>query len=267
MGAVKNEFPDLQERILAMPGKARYDYTPFGEVIGKATTPRLTFLDKEKDKESSLNDLGARKYDALIGRFTSVDPLWEKYLNYTPYHYSLNNPILLKDDDGKKVKLYSETIPWKTLNSSTSWYKALIVYTCLQPRHSYIQVTTDKENVILELGGPTNGSKTGNPKMTKFGALTDNPDRPGQIEHLVIEPKNQKAEYEFENKIIETYKKTIPFLPPYNAQDGPNSNGFARFIIEESGGKIDPLRLNPYEVWQTYNVKGYTTSDKSEEKK
>ena len=30
------------------------------------------------------------KYDYEIGRFTSVDPLWEKYTGWTGYQYSLN---------------------------------------------------------------------------------------------------------------------------------------------------------------------------------
>jgi len=28
-----------------------------------------------------------KKYDEDIGRFTSIDPLWEKYYSWTPYHY------------------------------------------------------------------------------------------------------------------------------------------------------------------------------------
>ena len=46
-------------------------------------------------------DFGVRKYDDGIGRFTSIDPLFEKYPGWTPYQYSLNNPVNLKDDNGK----------------------------------------------------------------------------------------------------------------------------------------------------------------------
>ena len=62
---------------------------------------RHSFLGKEKDEESDLGDYGVRKYDDLTGRFTATDPLWEKYYGWSPYVYSANNPVNLKDINGK----------------------------------------------------------------------------------------------------------------------------------------------------------------------
>ena len=64
---------------------------------------RCNFIGKERDAESSLGDHGVRKYDMLTGRFTTIDPLWEKYYSWSPYQYSLNNPIVLFDDGGLLV--------------------------------------------------------------------------------------------------------------------------------------------------------------------
>ena len=72
LGSVRGKFMQSGELL------ANYDYEPFGDVIGNVEQGRLQFIDKEKDKESKLNDLGARKYDDFLGRFTSIDPLWEK---------------------------------------------------------------------------------------------------------------------------------------------------------------------------------------------
>ena len=36
-----------------------------------------------------------------IGRFMTVDPLTDKYPNWTPYNYTLNNPVRLIDPDGR----------------------------------------------------------------------------------------------------------------------------------------------------------------------
>ncbi len=76
-----------------------FDYSPFGEVLTKSEDKKpgkVGFIGKEQDEESSYFQLGVRQYDPAIGRFLSVDPLWESFRNYNPYHYSYNNPILAK---------------------------------------------------------------------------------------------------------------------------------------------------------------------------
>jgi RHS repeat-associated protein len=80
-----------------------YMYEPFGKQITlfSENQTRLSFIGKEKDIESELGDFGVRKYDNEIGRFTSIDPLWEKYYSWTPYHYCSNNPVMGSDPGGK----------------------------------------------------------------------------------------------------------------------------------------------------------------------
>lgn len=62
------------------------------------------WIGKEKDKENGLGDHGVRKYEYETGRFTSIDPLWNKYYGWTPYQYSLNSPIELVDVNGLVVE-------------------------------------------------------------------------------------------------------------------------------------------------------------------
>ncbi|HRP03091.1 MAG TPA: RHS repeat-associated core domain-containing protein [Candidatus Kapabacteria bacterium] len=57
---------------------------------------------------TSLSASAVRKYDYEIGRFTSVDPLWEKYTGWTGYQYSLNNPVNASDGNGMYFD-YTET--------------------------------------------------------------------------------------------------------------------------------------------------------------
>ena len=82
------------------------NYYAFGMDIpvSTATTPdnRYKYNDKELETEMSLNeyDYGARFYDPIIGRWTTLDPLSEKDRPRTPYNYAFNNPLIIIDPNG-----------------------------------------------------------------------------------------------------------------------------------------------------------------------
>ncbi len=80
------------------------DYYPFGLSIPRSGTDavnRYQFLNREKQPETGYIDLQARFYDPGIGRFFNVDPETEGQLEFSPYHYSFNNPIRFSDPDGR----------------------------------------------------------------------------------------------------------------------------------------------------------------------
>jgi len=47
----------------------------------------------ELDRETGLYYAGARYYDPKVSFWLSVDPLAEEYPNWTPYNYTLQNPV------------------------------------------------------------------------------------------------------------------------------------------------------------------------------
>ncbi|WP_353122269.1 RHS repeat domain-containing protein [Dysgonomonas capnocytophagoides] len=63
---------------------------------------------KELDKEHGLNqyDYAARFMDPSMIRFTTVDPLAEKYFSWSPYVYVANNPMKFIDPDGKEKLIF-----------------------------------------------------------------------------------------------------------------------------------------------------------------
>jgi len=60
---------------------------------------------KELNTEIGLNwmDYGARYYDLAICNWLSVDPLSDMYSSHSPYNYTLNNPMIYIDPDGRSV--------------------------------------------------------------------------------------------------------------------------------------------------------------------
>ncbi|MCO5250790.1 MAG: RHS repeat-associated core domain-containing protein [Candidatus Kapabacteria bacterium] len=77
-----------------------FDYKPFGELDGGDEPTKHGFATAEYDGESSCFAMGMRMYSAELGRFLSVDPLFEAMPRHTPYHYSFNSPLVWKDPSG-----------------------------------------------------------------------------------------------------------------------------------------------------------------------
>lgn len=83
-------------------------YYPFGGLMAESTGgngQRYKYNDKELDRMHGLDwyDYGARFYDAILTRWTAMDPLCEKYPWTTPYGYCLSNPVNAFDPNGRVV--------------------------------------------------------------------------------------------------------------------------------------------------------------------
>ncbi len=80
-------------------------YYPFGLQISglsfNKTQPKNKYLYNGKELQTGFGlnwyDYGKRFYDVEVPRFTSIDPLAEKYSFQSPYSYAANNPIKFVD--------------------------------------------------------------------------------------------------------------------------------------------------------------------------
>ncbi len=92
-------------------------YTPFGETrnVLPALPTEHGWLGKTKDPTTGLIALGARYYDASLGRFLSTDPATDDSSAQmaNPYSYAGNNPITYLDPTG----LWSLSSAWNAVKS------------------------------------------------------------------------------------------------------------------------------------------------------
>ncbi len=108
MDVLRNNIDVDGDGDYAMEIREEKNYYPFGLthkgynnfIVGRKHN--YGFVGKEENDELGLEwlDFGARNYDASIGRWMNLDPMSEKFYGWTPYKYSLNNPILFMDPDG-----------------------------------------------------------------------------------------------------------------------------------------------------------------------
>ncbi len=83
------------------------EYYPFGTLFADNNLDKNIYLynGKELNNEFFENyDYGARFYDPELGRWHVIDPLAESYQSYSPYNYTINNPINNTDPNGMWVE-------------------------------------------------------------------------------------------------------------------------------------------------------------------
>ena len=88
------------------------DYDCWGYLLESRTyqsnNTKYKYTGKERDNENNYDYFGARYYDSRIGRWGGVEPLYDKYVNATPYNYAMLNPIIAVDINGKDAAVTIE---------------------------------------------------------------------------------------------------------------------------------------------------------------
>ncbi len=92
----------------------RNDYSGFGKRLASSagSANRYRFSGKEEQGFAGVpwQDFGARMYDPDLARWTTPDPLAEKYPGISPYVYCNDNPVNIVDTDGEAIGFVMDVI-------------------------------------------------------------------------------------------------------------------------------------------------------------
>jgi RHS repeat-associated protein len=98
---------------LGKGGYFDFNYSRYGKPIAsESSNPEFQpykYGDKEQETMMGLSqyDFHARQMDyTVVPRFTTIDPLAEKYYSISPYAYCGGNPIRFVDPTGMDIKIY-----------------------------------------------------------------------------------------------------------------------------------------------------------------
>jgi len=200
--------------------------------LGNSTAKKWKYANEEFEEDLGLNTVsyGRRDYDPTIGRFNKMDRFAEKYRSDNPYHFTLNNPILLREVQGDSVWVYNESIN-KVGRLGT---------------HAFLRVKTDKVDVTIELTGQIEGGRTGRPAKKEFSKEWFTNGRGPVSDAFLVQPGGKNEDYAFENSILEFFdffseqdaNGDYSNLPGYNFS-GPNSNGFVVSLVKNAEGGVE----------------------------
>jgi RHS repeat-associated protein len=127
------------------------DYDAWGDICRTYTSAIDTtvnkFTGKERDHETGYDYFGARYYDSRIGRWLQTEPLLEKYFQYSPYNYGLNNTFTYIDPTGCEIDPSNMVVYDKS--NKTNYLNTLIndlsYITGLTLSYSYNRIIYEKD--------------------------------------------------------------------------------------------------------------------------
>ncbi len=143
-------FDDFKVTHTKSPVIEEQFYYPFGLVAQgssreNSVSNQYKYNGKELQDELNLGwlDFGARMYMPDIGRWSTIDPLADKYTPVSPYNYVLNNPARLIDPNGEDVYL----IIWATSDGKIGHAGVAI------DNYKTVEKKDDKGNAVLDKDG------------------------------------------------------------------------------------------------------------------
>ena len=216
---------------------------PATSVASTSSPNRWHFSGKESQSFLYANipllDFGARMYNPTIARWTTSDPMSEKYYGISPYVYCLGNPIVNIDVKGDSVRVYIETVGLGHTWISAGEGDEMVVYTYGRYDHTYKgNALSDGPGVLVRLSGDKakefNDYKQSEGKMSIF-TLTDVKDN--DIMNIANESFDSSGQLPSERSKRYANDTDAHIIDEYSLLNN-NCTTFVSDLIKMSGSKV-----------------------------
>lgn len=197
---------------------------------------------KEIDLVTGYNDFGARMYGAAEGRWFTQDKMREKWNMYSPFSFSLNNPLRYTDPDGNDIINAKDRVQFTGADAQIL-FRSLKEQSNSEEGIKGIHLVTE-ENTPNIYRHTLNAFRQGKPEILHYDsdAARQNMRRKGSLLNIPIKANYQRDEYPYASTFEGGIGALVEYVPSReNSIQGGTLGGLYRKLKQGDAFLVVPV--------------------------